>query len=200
MKLVLATKNKNKIDEIKALTRDIPVEILTLEDFPALVLPPEEARSFIENALEKARFVARRTGLTALADDSGLEVAELGGRPGVRSSRYAGEGATDKENNEKLLRELSGVGAETERRKARFVCVIALVEPSGHEVSFEGTCEGVIGTEPRGSYGFGYDPLFIVDEGGKTMAELPPAEKNKLSHRARAIERLKEWLQKNVRV
>jgi XTP/dITP diphosphohydrolase len=198
MKLVLATKNKNKIDEIKALTRDIPVEILTLEDFPALVLPPEEARSFIENALEKARFVARRTGLTALADDSGLEVAELGGRPGVRSSRYAGEGATDKENNEKLLRELSGVGAE--RRKARFVCVIALVEPSGHEVSFEGTCEGVIGTEPRGSYGFGYDPLFIVDEGGKTMAELPPAEKNKLSHRARAIERLKEWLQKNVRV
>jgi XTP/dITP diphosphohydrolase len=198
MKLVLATKNKNKIDEIKALTRDIPVEILTLEDFPALVLPPEEARSFIENALEKARFVARSTGLTALADDSGLEVAGLGGCPGVRSSRYAGEGATDKENNEKLLRELSGVGAE--RRKARFICIIALVEPSGHEVSFEGTCEGVIGTEPRGGYGFGYDPLFIVDEVGKTMAELPPEEKNKLSHRARAIERLKEWLQKNVGV
>lgn len=198
MKLVLATKNKNKIDEIKALTRDIPVEILTLEDFPALVLPPEEARSFLENALEKARFVARSTGLTALADDSGLEVAELGGRPGVRSSRYAGEGATDKENNEKLLRELSGVGAE--RRKARFVCVIALVEPSGHEVSFEGTCEGVIGFEPRGGHGFGYDPLFIVDEKGKTMAELPPEEKNKLSHRARAIERLRAWLQKNVPV
>jgi XTP/dITP diphosphohydrolase len=90
------------------------------------------------------------------------------------------------------------VGAE--RRKARFICIIALVEPSGHEVSFEGTCEGVIGTEPRGGYGFGYDPLFIVEEAGKTMAELKPEEKNKLSHRARAIERLKEWLQKNVGV
>lgn len=204
MKILLATKNKHKIEEIKDLAQDIPVEILTLMDFPAVELPPEQGRTFKDNALEKARSVARKTGIAALADDSGLEVAGLGGRPGVRSSRYAGEDATDEENNARLLEELSGVPLAS--RKARFVCVLALVEPSGRESCFEGTLEGEIGQRPRGSYGFGYDPLFIVPEGGggggaggeKTLAELTPAEKNRISHRKRAVQEFQGWLAKNV--
>lgn len=210
MKIVLATKNEHKIEEIKALAQDIPVEILTLMDFPAIELPPEEGRTFKDNALEKARSVAQKTGIAALADDSGLEVAGLNGRPGVRSSRYAGEDATDEENNARLLTELSGVPAGgaggAGGRKARFVCVLALVETSGKETCFEGTLEGEIGQGPRGSYGFGYDPLFIVPDGGgggdgggkKTLAELTPAEKNRISHRKRAVKEFKGWLVKNV--
>jgi XTP/dITP diphosphohydrolase len=196
MKIVLATTNKSKVKEIRALTSELPVEILTLQDFPTIVLPPEDGFIFKDNAIKKARFVSEKTGLAVLADDSGLEVYELDGRPGIRSSRYAGDGATDSDNNAKLLKELSGIPLA--RRKARFVCVLAFVEPSGNEITFEGTCEGLIGFVPSGTCGFGYDPIFIVPEIGKTMAELSPEDKNRISHRGRAMGKLKVWLIKNV--
>jgi XTP/dITP diphosphohydrolase len=196
MKIVLATTNKSKVKEIRAITSRLPVEILTVEDFPAIEFPPEDGSTFEDNAIKKARFVSEKTGLAALADDSGLEVDELDGRPGIRSSRYAGAGATDSDNIAKLLKELSEVPLA--RRKARFVCVITFVEPSGDKITFKGTCEGLIGFVPSGTCGFGYDPVFIVPEMGKTMAELSPEDKNLISHRGRAMEKLKTWLIKNV--
>jgi XTP/dITP diphosphohydrolase len=196
MKIVLATKNRSKVEEIRYITRELPLEILTLQDFPAILLPPEDGSTFKDNALKKARFVAGETGLTALADDSGLEVNELDGRPGIRSSRYAGAHATDGENIAKLLKELEEVPIT--RRTARFVSAIALVEPSGKETVFEGVLEGLIGFFPKGARGFGYDPIFIVPELGKTTAELKPEEKNRISHRGRALEKLKAWLLQDV--
>ena len=161
---------------------------------------PEEASTFEENALFKARFYAERAGLRTLADDSGLEVDALGGGPGVRTRRYAGENATDEENNAKLLRELAGV--EPEARMARYQCVLAFVESADAEpVVTSGTLEGRIAEAPRGTGGFGYDPIFEPEGepvGGRTVGEMSPAEKNEISHRARAAramgERLREPL------
>lgn len=192
MKIVLATANKGKIKELKDLLAPMEVEVLSISDFPGLALPPEAGSTFEENALEKARFVARFTRLPALADDSGLVVDALGGRPGVYSARYAGEAATDEDNYMELLRELDGVSAE--KRTARFVCVAAFVEPGGEEATFEGDFEGVISQAPSGEGGFGYDPVFFVPERGKTAAQMTMEEKNSMSHRAKALGKFKKYI------
>jgi len=192
MKVVLATKNAGKAKEIGRMLEGSGVEIISLEGFPEVELPPETGKTMKENALLKARAAAGATGLPALADDSGLEVDFLGGAPGVYSARYSGEKATDEENWKKLLRELEGVPAE--KRAARFRCAIALVGFDAEEHLFEGVFEGLIAEAPRGNGGFGYDPVFFVPEAGRTAAELAPDEKNRISHRARAIDVLKAFL------
>lgn len=192
LKIVLATKNRGKAKEIRRILEGLAVEVTTLSQLPPFEMPPEEGETFGENALIKARFVAEKTGCAVLADDSGLVVDYLGGRPGVYSSRYAGDGASDEDNWRKLLNELEGVG--TEDRTARFVCVLAYVEPGGVEATFEGVLEGKIAAAPSGVGGFGYDPVFFLPDRGKTIAELIPDEKNRISHRARALGKFKRWL------
>ncbi|MDP2690315.1 MAG: RdgB/HAM1 family non-canonical purine NTP pyrophosphatase, partial [Deltaproteobacteria bacterium] len=171
------------------------VVVLSLDDIPPLEFPPEQGATFEENALAKARFVSMRSNLPALADDSGLEVDCLGGRPGVYSARYAGAGATDEENYLKLLKELEGVPEG--KRGARFRSVVAFVSPGGAEATFDGVFEGVIAKAPRGSGGFGYDPVFFVPEAEKTAAEMSEEEKNAISHRGKALKKLKNWLLRN---
>ena len=190
---MLATTNPGKVREYVALLGGLPVRLVRLDEV-GLAQGPETGATFAENAVQKARHAAAGSGLVALADDSGLEVDGLGGAPGVRSARYAGEAADDEANRRRLIRELAAVPAE--RRTARFRCAVAIARPGAGEGSepeilalVEGTCEGVVLTEPRGAHGFGYDPLFLLPERGLTLAELPPEEKNRLSHRARAVER-----------
>lgn len=195
--LVVATHNRGKVAELRALLGELPADIITLGEALAEPLSiVENGKTFEANALIKACVVAEAAVMLTLADDSGLEVDALGGRPGVRSSRYAHDRATDAENNAALLSALADV--EEEQRTARFRCVLALVDPwaqAGAEpVIATGTCEGTIAREPRGTGGFGYDPLFIVGGTGRTMAELSDAEKNTLSHRARAIAELRPKL------
>jgi XTP/dITP diphosphohydrolase len=173
----------------------LPFRIFTLRDLPEFSMPPEDKPTFRENALQKALTTAQQAGKLSLADDSGLEVDVLGGEPGVFSARYAGPQATDKENNEKLLKSLKGIAFE--KRTARFCCALALAEPSGPSQLAEGTCEGVIALELRGTYGFGYDPLFWVPEYGKTFGELGEKVKSQISHRAIAAKRIKEILKKS---
>jgi XTP/dITP diphosphohydrolase len=188
--LLFATRNQGKIEELAALW---PGKIRSLLDFPALEDVEETGTSFRENAFLKARAYGKRLALPTLADDSGLEVYALGGAPGVYSARYAGPGATATDNNEKLLQALREVPVN--RRGARFCCVLALTTPEGREFAAEGEVEGVILTEPRGSGGFGYDPLFYLPALGKTMSELELAEKNALSHRAKAFAQALSFLQ-----
>jgi len=192
MKVVLATSNRSKAAEIGRMLEGTGVEILSLASFPGVNLPPETGATMKENALIKARAASRATGLPALADDSGLEVDFLDGAPGVFSARYAGEGATDEDNWRKLLSELEGVPVE--KRTARFRCALALVGLDAKELVFEGVLEGVITDGPRGENGFGYDPVFFIPEEGRTSAELSPDEKNRVSHRARALDGLKSYL------
>ncbi|CAG1064541.1 XTP/dITP diphosphohydrolase [uncultured bacterium] len=192
MKIALATKNAGKAAEIGRILEGSGVEIVSLKAFPGVELPPETGTTMMENALLKARHVFKSTGLPALADDSGLEVDFLGGAPGVYSARYSGEKATDEENWRKLLRELEGVPLE--KRSARFRCAIALVGFDDEEHLFEGVFEGAIADAPRGANGFGYDPVFIPLGMDRTAAELAPEEKNRISHRARALEALKVFL------
>lgn len=192
MKVVLATKNAGKAAEIGRMLEGSGVEIVSLEGFPGVLLPPETGATMRENALLKARAVHMATGLPALADDSGLEVDSLGGAPGVFSARYSGEGATDERNWRKLLAELEGVPPEM--RTARFRCALALVGFDEQEHVFEGVFEGAISDAPRGTNGFGYDPVFIASGTGRTAAELAPVEKNRISHRARALDALKAFL------
>lgn len=196
MKLVLATKNKGKAGEIMEKLSGLDIEITTLDDYPPFEFPEEDQPTFSGNALMKARVAAFRTGRAALADDSGLEVDALDGRPGIYSARYAGVGATDRENYEKLLTELDGLPPE--QRKARFRCVLALVEPGGDEETFEGEFEGMIAERPSGEGGFGYDPVFYVPERKLTVAELTPEEKNSISHRAAALDQLKKRLSEKL--
>ena len=181
-KIVLATGNKGKVKEFNGLLGGVFGKIVSLKDMDSPPAVEENGKTFEENALKKARAIAAYCGMPALADDSGLEVEALGGRPGVHSARYAGERANDTDNIKKLMIELRGVG----NRKARFVCFLALVTPDGKEITACGSCEGVILTGPREEGGFGYDPVFYLPEYGKTMAEIPAALKNKISHRARA--------------
>lgn len=190
--IVIATKNPGKLREIEDSLREMEVKVLSLKDFPHLPPIEEEEGSFWENALKKARIVAHQTDRVTIADDSGLEVDFLQGDPGVRSARFAGEGASDKDNNRKLLQLLEGVPPS--QRGASFRCVIAVVDPQGRETRVEGTCRGVIGERERGENGFGYDPLFLIAELGKTLAELPLKEKNRVSHRGKALAALKEVL------
>ena len=189
MRFVLATRNAHKAREFDALLA--PHEVVPLPD--EVKLPPETGETFAENALGKARAAAQATGLTAIADDSGIAAEALGGRPGVRSARYAGEDATDEENLAKLLREAPpGSGLA-------YVCALAYVTPEGEEHVVEGRCECTRAAEPRGAGGFGYDPAFVpVEQGGRdlirTMAELAPAEKDAISHPGRAARELLAWL------
>jgi XTP/dITP diphosphohydrolase len=195
LSIVLATQNQGKLSELRRLLADLPVQVVSVHDVLGKGLEVvEDGATFRDNALLKARAVCRATHLTSLADDSGLEVDALGGRPGVRSARFAHEHATDDENNAALLRELDEV-PEPER-SARFRCVLALVTPfSDAAASVEGVCEGSIARAPRGSKGFGYDPLFLVEGlGGRTLAELDEDEKNQISHRGRALSALRPYL------
>lgn len=185
MKLVLATRNRGKIREMSELLSPVGVEVLSLDSFPGVPEVEEDGDTFQANAVKKAMSVSLHTGEIALADDSGLEVDYLGGAPGVHSARFAGEGRDDRENNEKLLRLMRNVPPE--KRSARFKCVVALATPEGQLYTAEGACEGVIGAEPRGEEGFGYDPLFVVPEYGKTFAQLDLQTKNRISHRGRAL-------------
>lgn len=197
--LVVATRNFGKFREFAHLLDGLPLRLLSLRDFPKLELPPEEGDTYAANALAKARAVAAATGFAALGDDSGLEVDALGGRPGVRSARFAGEEKDDAANNRKLLALLKDV--PWEKRTARFRCVLALVYPAPAaaapfvETLVEGTCEGIIAFSPRGEHGFGYDPLFYLPDYGCTMGELPEEVKNRLSHRARAVEKARPLLE-----
>lgn len=193
-RVVLATGNAGKVRELQALLAGRDVEVLPQSQF-GVVAVEETGTTFIANALLKARHAAAHTGLPAMADDSGLEVDALGGRPGVRSARFAKEGATDAENNALLLSSLADV--DDDQRAARFRCVMVLVDPWSAADPFvtEGRCEGTIAREPRGAGGFGYDPLFVVTgESGLTMAELPEERKNEISHRARAAAALRPYL------
>lgn len=184
MRLLIATHNRGKLREYQELFGGLPLDLVTLDDAGIHEDVEENGATFAENARLKALTYARESGLLTLADDSGLEVDALGGDPGVYSRRYAGENKTDAERNAYLLEKLKGVTPD--RRTARFRCAIAIASPGGEVWESNGTCEGVITNAPRGTNGFGYDPLFLFPQSGLTMAELPSEEKNRISHRARA--------------
>ena len=188
--VVLATTNQGKVREFSKLLGGVFENVISLKqlDSPPEVI--ENGATFRDNALKKAREIAQYSDKLTLADDSGLEVEALDGRPGVYSARYSGENATDKTNIEKLLDELG----DNPNRNARFVCVLALVDPKGDELVVEGFCEGIILNEPRGEGGFGYDPVFYLPDREKTMAEIDPELKNRISHRANACKLLAEYL------
>jgi XTP/dITP diphosphohydrolase len=195
--LVIATKNAGKIRELAVLLADLGLTLKTLADYPACPEVAEDGDTFAANATKKALAVARYTGLPALADDSGLEVDALGGRPGVHSARYAADRTAparprDEDNYKKLLEEMAGVPAA--QRTARFVCAMVIAFPQGRTVLAQGTCEGVIHTQPQGQGGFGYDPVFWLPDYHCTMAQVGLEVKNRLSHRARALARLKTIL------
>jgi len=190
--LVVATGNRHKVEEIRAVLADLPVAVRSLAEFPGAPEVVEDGRTYRENALKKAWSAAKFTGKPTLADDTGLEVDALGGRPGLYAARFAGEGCTFQDNIRKLLRLLEGVPPQ--RRGARFLCVLALVDPSGREQVVEGELYGRITDAPAGGGGFGYDPVFYVPDVGKTLAELTPEEKNRISHRGRALAKVREIL------
>ena len=192
MKLALATKNKGKVRELSELLTPHDIEVVSLNDFPGIEDIEESGETFRENAVIKALKVCEQTGLMTLADDSGLEVDYLDGAPGIHSARFAGEEKDELANNKKLLKSLEGVPED--RRTARFQCIMAVATPDGWVYTAEGTCEGVIAGETRGDGGFGYDPLFYLPEYGKTFAELDREVKNKISHRARALNNVLEIL------
>ncbi|MBI4423026.1 MAG: RdgB/HAM1 family non-canonical purine NTP pyrophosphatase [Elusimicrobia bacterium] len=192
MKLLLATRNAHKVGEISRIGEGLPIEWVSLRAFPGLAEVEEDGETLEENAAKKAVVPARSSGLWTLADDTGLEVKALDGQPGVRSARYAGPGCDYAANNQKLLQALAGVPAG--ERGASFRCVMALASPEGRLLIEEGRLEGAITEAPRGSEGFGYDPIFLVTEAGKTLAEMTAEEKNALSHRALALSRMRPHL------
>ena len=206
--LVVATQNRGKLDELRLLLAPLGVQVLSPQDVAKREITViEDGETFDANAKKKAQTVAGITMMLTVADDSGLEVDALGGAPGVRSARFAGERATDAENNAALLAALDSLESDphgsrtSETYEARFRCVLALVDPfvkDGEPFLVEGTCEGKITRTPRGSGGFGYDPLFVVDGIDKTMAELTEEEKSRVSHRGRAFEKLRLVLEKTL--
>jgi len=190
--ILLATRNPDKVRELAALLGDLGIRIRTLADFPTAPEVEEDGTTCEANALKKAREIALATGLPSVADDTGLEVDALGGRPGVFAARYAGEDASYEDNCRKLLKELAGVPPA--RRTARFVTVAALAMPGGHARVATGTLVGVIAERCVGSQGFGYDPVFLLPELGRTLAELTAEEKNRISHRAKAFRAMADIL------
>ena len=190
--VVLATRNAGKTEELRRLLADFPVVVMNLSNFGPMPPVEEEGTTFEENAVKKARSTAKVVGLPALADDSGLTVDALGGAPGVRSARYAGEHAADADNNAKLLKELE----HEDNRAAAFVCVIAIAVPWGPALVYEGRCEGLITREQMGTEGFGYDPVFFYPPLQKTFAQLTTEEKNQVSHRGRALMELRREFDK----
>ena len=191
-KLIIASENDHKVREIRSLLADVEIEVSQLGELDEMPELTETGATFAENALEKALICARTAGELSLADDSGLVVDALGGAPGVRSARYAGEGATQADLIAKLLKEMRDVPDGC--RRARFVCALSLATPEGEVQRWEGRVEGVIGREPCGAEGFGYDPVFIYPPAGKTFAEMEPEEKNEVSHRGRALEQFRRDL------
>ena len=191
-KILLATRNKAKVKEYSRLLRGIPYEIFSLEEIGIAQDVEESGQTFEENALIKAKTYAKQSGILAIADDSGLEVDALDGAPGVRSARYASEGATDNERIDYLLKKMRDIPAE--RRTARFRCVIAVATPDGKVKLCEGKCDGIMTFEPKGENGFGYDPIFYLPNRKVTMAELSMEEKNKISHRGKALSKAKDLL------
>ncbi|GBC63091.1 XTP/dITP diphosphatase [Desulfonema ishimotonii] len=196
--LVIATRNKGKTLEIRSLLKDFPVEIRNLDDFGPIPEVVEDGETFDDNAYKKASFAARVLGMPALADDSGLSVEALDGRPGVYSARYAGENATDRERSTKLLAEM----ADKKNRKAAFECVISIAVPTGPALTYEARCEGEITDAPAGENGFGYDPIFFYPPLNKTFAQLTREEKNRVSHRGKALaevrdefDKIMQWLE-----
>ncbi len=199
--VVLATTNQNKVKEFKQFVSGFPIEVKSLADFGPLPEAVEDGLTFDENAYKKARHYAKVLGIPAIADDSGLVVEALSGAPGVYSARYAGDDASDRQNCEKLLKQLEGVT----NRKASFVCVLSIAVPSGPALTYEATCDGIILSEPRGSNGFGYDPLFYYEPLNRTFAELSVEEKNKVSHRGKVLAELSsefgkvmKWLEQRL--
>ena len=190
-RIVLATKNKGKIKEMRELLAPMNIEVLSLADFSPVDDAEENGATFAENAMLKARYYFAHTGTPCLADDSGLEVDALGGRPGVYSARYSGEDATDAANNAKVLREMEGI--EKDKRTARFRCAMAFVG-EGVELTTDGTCEGTLLTEERGQGGFGYDPIFYVPKFDRTLAEMSSDEKNSISHRGAAVRKMADLI------
>jgi XTP/dITP diphosphohydrolase len=197
-KIVIASRNEGKIKEIKNFLHGLDVEILTLNDFPEISEITEDGRTFEENAMKKAKAVFEHTKLTTLADDSGLEVKYISGEPGVHSARFAGDNANDRQNNEKLLELLKDVPMDD--RRARFKCVLVLHNSLYNNLIFEGRCEGYIIEEPKGELGFGYDPLFVPDGFTKTFGELDLVTKNKISHRGKALNSLRGYVEKMLAV
>lgn len=193
MRILVGTKNAGKVRELKKLLADVPVELHSLDEFENIVEPEETGDTFAENADLKAVYYSEKTGLAALADDSGLEVTALNGAPGVYSARYAGKDSSNAEKIAKLLEDLEK--SESEDRSARFVCVISLTNEKG-EIIFqaEGVCDGEIANAPRGENGFGYDPVFIPEGFGETFGELSSEVKSDLSHRAKAIRKIIRFL------
>ena len=197
MEIVIATRNRAKFAEIAEILRGVNAHLLSLEETEFQSVVEETGEIYRENAALKALTVAAATGRMTLAEDSGLEVDALGGEPGVRSARFGGPGLDDEGRVALLLKQLEGVPEEN--RRARFVCVVALASPSGEVQFCKGVCEGVIARKPRGSCGFGYDPVFFVAALGKTFAELPGTVKNTLSHRGRALQKARAILERVCR-
>ena len=192
-RLLLATTNKGKAAEYRDLLKGLDFELVTLDQVGISQQADESYNTFEENARHKAAFYAELGGLLTLADDSGLEVDALGGEPGVRSSRYAGDNATDEQRVDFLLNKLKDIPQQ--KRMARFRCVIAVARPGGPVETVDGVCDGYIALEPRGLNGFGYDPVFFLPEYGRTIAELPPEIKNRISHRGRAAVKARRLLE-----
>ena len=194
IEVVIATRNPGKLREIKEILGPLGLEVLSLRDFPEIPEILEDGQTFEENAVKKAEAIAQQTGRVAIADDSGLAVDALQGRPGVFSSRYAGENATDADRYRKLLKEMANVPEG--KRGAAFICAVAIASPNGKVEVVKGECQGKIALAPKGSHGFGYDPVFSLPQLGMTMAALEPEVKNRISHRAKALEKLKLILPK----
>ncbi len=199
--LVVATRNKGKLKEFKEILQGVELEIKSLDDFGPIPEAVEDGETFDDNAYKKAIHTAKVLGVPAIADDSGLVVDALNGEPGVYSARYAGEGASDEENLQKLLGKMQGI----ENRKASFQCVLSIAVPSGPALTYEGRCDGMLLDEKRGENGFGYDPVFFFAEYGKTFAELTIEEKAKVSHRGKALaevkleaDKIKKWLEQRL--
>jgi XTP/dITP diphosphohydrolase len=192
LELIVATRNRGKVREIQRALKGLGLRIYSLGDFSDAPEIEEDGKSFTENALKKARFYSKYFGKLTIADDSGLEVDILKGLPGIYSARFAGEGASNRENNRKLLREMEGIPLS--KRGARFRCAIVMVSDEGKEVVAEGSCKGRIGFREVGKRGFGYDPLFILPQYGKTMAQLTLEEKNRISHRGKALTKIRKLI------
>jgi XTP/dITP diphosphohydrolase len=196
MEIVLATRNKKKIEEIRRILEGMEITILTLDDFPFCPDVEEDKDSFEGNAIKKAVAISNCTSKISVSDDSGLEVYALNGSPGVRSARYAGKDANDNNNIKKLLADLKDVSSE--KRAGRFVCVIALARPNGEINTFHGTIEGRIGEYPSGTMGFGYDSIFYPKSSERTFAQMSPEEKDTLSHRNEALTKLKDHIKSHL--
>jgi len=189
LELLVATRNKKKLKEIKEILSGLELKVISLADYKGMPRIVEDGRTFEQNAAIKASTIAKFTKKLVLGEDSGLQVKALGNRPGVYSARYSGAGATDKRNNSKLLKELKNVPLK--KRRARYQCSVALADPGGIIGVVSGQCDGIIGFRPKGHSGFGYDPLFVIEKYGKTFAELGPEIKHTMSHRYKALKKLR---------